>query len=353
MEKRQVLKQQALDAALARVRASGARMTLDLQDGRLVIFSDQHRGARNGADDFRNNERAYNAALAYYDALGSTLIVLGDVEELWEERPRDVIAAYRQSLALEAAFHRQGRYWRIWGNHDDEWQYPARVRQLLGPVYGAAPLPVSEGLVVAVTAGGGPPLGELFLIHGHQGDALSDRWAWFSRWAVRHLWRPFQRLTNFSLNTPATQWNLRHRLNIALYDWAAAQEGLVVIAGHAHEPVFKSQSHEAQIKARLEDLEQRLVDHPTPELTQTYAALKAELAWVRAQHRTTSPDEDGIDLDVPCYFNTGCCSYRDGDVTGLEIAGGKIRLVRWPNEAGDPLPHTLAEADLREVLAAC
>lgn len=65
---------------------------------------------------------------------------------------------------------------------------------------------------------------------------------------------------------------------MALYDWAAAQAGLVLIAGHAHEPVFKSQSHEAQIKARL---------------------------------------------------------------------------VRWPNEAGDPLPHTLAEAELRAVLAAC
>ena len=32
----------------------------------------------------------------------------------------------------------------------------------------------------------------------------------------------------------------------------------------------------------------------------------------------------------PCYFNTGCCSFPDGDVTGLEIADRQIRLVRWP-----------------------
>src|SRR5215207_9789731 len=53
-------------------------------DDRLVIFSDHHKGARDGADDFQRCERAYNAALAYYDHLGYDLIELGDVEEPWE-----------------------------------------------------------------------------------------------------------------------------------------------------------------------------------------------------------------------------------------------------------------------------
>ena len=31
----------------------------------------------------------------------------------------------------------------------------------------------------------------------------------------------------------------------------------------------------------------------------------------------------------PSYFNTGCCSFSDRSITGIEIAGGEIRLVRW------------------------
>jgi hypothetical protein len=52
----------------------------------------------------------------------------------------------------------------------------------------------------------------------------------------------------------------------------------------------------------------------------------------------------------PCYFNTGCCCFGDGDVTALEIADGEIRLVRWPDDEGRPRPRVLEHADLRAVL---
>ena len=118
----------AVHQRAVRERAEGLRVTLDVSGDRYVFLSDLHRGARNGADDFRRAERAFDAALAYYNRLGYTLVLIGDVEELWEERPAAVLKAYPRSYALEAPFHRAGRYLRIWGNHDDEWQYPARVR---------------------------------------------------------------------------------------------------------------------------------------------------------------------------------------------------------------------------------
>src|SRR5512145_1724684 len=74
----------AFHRALKQERAEGETV-LDSRSGKLVIFSDHHKGNRDGADDFRVCERAYNAALAYYDRLKYTLIVMGDVEELWEE----------------------------------------------------------------------------------------------------------------------------------------------------------------------------------------------------------------------------------------------------------------------------
>ena len=29
------------------------------------------------------------------------------------------------------------------------------------------------------------------------------------------------------------------------------------------------------------------------------------------------------------YFNSGCCCFDDGDITGIEIEAGMIRLIKW------------------------
>ena len=108
---------------------------LDLDAARLVIFSDHHKGARDGADDFRHCERAYHAALGYYLERGHRLIALGDVEELWENTPDEVLKAYPATLELEGEFHKEGRYERFWGNHDDEWRHPGSVAKRLDRFY--------------------------------------------------------------------------------------------------------------------------------------------------------------------------------------------------------------------------
>jgi hypothetical protein len=93
-------------------------------------------GGRNRADDFRWSERAYNAALAKYHTMGHHLVVLGDGDELWQERPGAIIEAYQHTLELEARFHQAGRFHRVWGNHDDAWSADFLVRHYLQPVYG-------------------------------------------------------------------------------------------------------------------------------------------------------------------------------------------------------------------------
>src|SRR5687768_2941777 len=95
------------------------RGRLDLQKTPLIVFSDHHRGTKDGADDFWRCEDAYNAALGYYLELGFTLILLGDVEELWEGKPKDVTRCYPQTTKLEKAFFDNGRLLRVFGNHDD------------------------------------------------------------------------------------------------------------------------------------------------------------------------------------------------------------------------------------------
>lgn len=342
----------ALDHALERARRQEP-VTLDLARDRCIIFSDHHRGARNRADDFRWSERAYNAALAKYFTMGHLLVVLGDAEELWQERAGVVIDAYRHTLELEARFHSAGRFLRVWGNHDDAWSSEILVRHYLEPVYGEPPLRVWECMRIRVVEGA-EELGTLFLVHGHQGTGTSDRWSRLARIPVRYVWRNVQRATGRGWSTPATDWLLRARHNIALYTWAARQPGLVLIAGHTHRPVFKSKSHADQVQEELEAAKRRLAAAPEDaKLLGVVGDLAAELEWVRSQENQRSGPEGVSEMEMPSYFNTGCCSFRNGHITGIEIAEGEIRLVRWPDDDNRPLAKILARAPLRAVLAAC
>jgi hypothetical protein len=31
----------------------------------------------------------------------------------------------------------------------------------------------------------------------------------------------------------------------------------------------------------------------------------------------------------PSYFNSGCCCFKDGNITGIEITEGGINLIKW------------------------
>jgi UDP-2,3-diacylglucosamine pyrophosphatase LpxH len=330
--------------------AAAEEITLEIDGLRLIVFSDHHKGARDGADDFRRCEPAYRAALGHYLEAGHRLFVLGDAEELWECSPKEVLAAYPEVLELEARFAAAGRYERFWGNHDDDWAGERRVKPLLKLLPG---LRVREGLRVRLVRGG-RPAGLLFFVHGHQGTAESDRFAWASRFVVRNVWRRLQRKFGFSATTPARSFELRARHDRAMFDWARSHSARpVLIAGHTHRPVFWRSRPDLpdhpsadELSRRLEELRAGGAD------ASALADVAAQLEHVRGWDRVRALEGRPVPVDPPCYFNTGCCSFPDGDVTGLEIADGRIRLVRWPDDAGAPKPKVLAEGMLDEVLEA-
>ena len=51
----------------------------------------------------------------------------------------------------------------------------------------------------------------------------------------------------------------------------------------------------------------------------------------------------------PVYFNTGCCCFADGDITGIEIAEGNIRLVKWEQDDQKSQRTVLQERNLTEL----
>ncbi|HNS03322.1 MAG TPA: metallophosphoesterase [Anaerolineae bacterium] len=303
----------------------------ELADLRLIVFSDLHKGQRDDADDFAACEPAYLAALDHYWREGFELFLLGDVEELWESRPSSVIDKYSGVLKLEqpfAAAASPSRYTRFVGNHDDLWYSPSQVQDYLARYL--AGQPVIESLRMTVHQQG-QPLGELFFLHGHQGTSDSDRFARVSAWAVRNLWRPLQRLFNVRSNTPSTNYELRGKHELAMYHFAASRPGLVLFAGHTHHPIWEG----LNFKQALEMMGVRGLE------------VQVDAAWVQEQvaEAVALPDKP-----KPSYFNSGCCAYRDGSITGIELSDGQVRLVRW---AGTPPARTeVFSASLQDVLAA-
>ena len=57
---------------------------------------------------------------------------------------------------------------------------------------------------------------------------------------------------------------------------------------------------------------------------------------------------DYLDMK-PSYFNSGCCCFVDGDITGIEIAGGCIALVKWTSKDQDPKRQVLENISLADL----
>jgi UDP-2,3-diacylglucosamine pyrophosphatase LpxH len=319
--------QENIDQGLNLAFQSAQERSLDLLSSRVVIFSDHHKGAGDDADDFKQCAETYRTALRHYDSNQFTLVILGDGEELWECRPDEVTSTYSDIFHLEKPFHTENRHLRIYGNHDDEWCYPEMVALHLEPFFEG--ITVHEAIKYQVFDAG-DYLGTLFLVHGHQGTTLGDRFGSISRFAVRYLWRPIQRLTNIKSTTPATDWELRSKHDNAMYSWAVKQRSVILVAGHTHKPNFPTRTqlnYYREIYVEVSRIPEAL---PREDMEK----IRTDLAFARAQEQ-------------PCYINSGCCSFSDGDITGIEIDSGQIRLVRWSTREGEPPRTALDSADLR------
>jgi len=340
-----------LSAALRRARrAPGHRgevpTPIDVAADRLVVLSDMHRGKRDRADDFRRCESAYARALAHYDQERYTLALLGDVEELWQNRVDAVIGAYEGVYAAESSFHADGRLIRFWGNHDEEWASPAAVRHELGPAHPGAPLDVRESLLLDVRLGD-RRLGLLFLIHGHQGTGMSDGLAFLARFTVRFVWKPIQHLTAVSRNTPSKNRKVRERHHRAMRRWAEGHENLLLIAGHTHRPVFASVAIVDELERRLgldmEEIRGRAEDQV---FWDEIVSDCTDRGWLGDEAPCGPPRDD--EAPAPNLFNSGCCCFHDGRITGVELADGQIRLVLWGGGMSEGR-RVLARADLEAV----
>jgi predicted phosphodiesterase len=273
---------------------------------KFIIFSDQHKGNGDNADDFCHSESNYIAALEYYNAQRFSFINLGDSEEVWKYKVEEVIQRNAKSFTTEAMFH-PGHYYKAFGNHDIIWKNKWDTERYLKQ-YFALPLPVYEGIILKTTIHNEPLT--IFCTHGHQGDKMSDNNA-FSTWIVAHIWAPIQRYLRINVNTPSKDDTLRNKHNKLMHEWSSHRKNLLLITGHTHQPVFASGKYSS---------------HPSNNMA------------------------GGSKINLkPSYFNTGCCCFNDGDITGIEIENGNIQLIKWykeDNTAKRKVLETISFTDL-------
>ncbi len=246
---------------------------------KFIFLSDCHRGDNSWADDLAHNQMLLWYALRRYLDDGFTYIEVGDGDELWENANFDDIReAHSHLFWLMGKFHERKKLFLIWGNHNNDWRNDDIVREKLYEYYDEREarikqlfdgIKVHEGLVLRHEDSGD----KIFVVHGHQGDLMSDRLWPMARFCVRHVWRHLQMYGVNDLTSPAKNFRKRKKVENEIMDWIKANNNQMVICGHTHRPVF--------------------------------------------------PVKRGLP-----YFNTGSCVHPRC-ITGIEIYKGKIELVKW------------------------
>ena len=267
----------ATSKRLTEVRAESKTVTID-ERSRIIIFSDCHRGDYGWIDEFAKNQNLFYYALSYYYNENFTYMELGDGDDLWKNRSfADIFEAHRMVFELMSRFYHEDRLYLFHGNHDIERSNPNYVKSTLysytdeitgqkRPLF--PDIKVLEGLVLKYEPNGQ----EIFLVHGHQGDLMSDLIWPVGRFFVRAVWKNLQL---FGLNDPtsaAKNFTVAKRVDKKLIRWSEENRQMI-IAAHTHRPRYPS-------------------------------------------------------LDQVPYFNTGSV-VSPYCITGIEIRHGQIAMIRW------------------------
>jgi predicted phosphodiesterase len=303
---------------------------------RFIVLSDQHKGGRDDMDIFALAEGNYLAALDYYHQHNFFYINLGDSEELWENLFVTIKKHNQATFDSEKRFISRKAFIKVFGNHDLYWDNDPLAAVGLKQIYGEA-IKISEGVILQTLIKNKTL--NILLTHGHQGDLQSDG-NWFSKWFVSDIWGPLQAFLKINPNTPANNDLLKTDHNRIMYDWSSKQDNTILITGHTHQPVFKSLTHLEKlykdIAVAKQAGNQQLADDLSKQIVNRQA--KGDVVPDFSAYR-------------PTYFNSGCCCFDDGDITGIEIAEGQIRLIKWEyNDQKKSERKILDECKLEELL---
>src|ERR1700744_1568779 len=125
----------------------GLVVSVDRKKDKFIILSDQHKGARDGADIFAKAEKNYLAALEYYNKEKFFYINIGDSEELWENLIVTIKRHNKKTFEKEKQFLKRKAFIKIFGNHDLYWDNDPLSAVNLLDIYGEA-VKIHEGVIL-------------------------------------------------------------------------------------------------------------------------------------------------------------------------------------------------------------
>jgi len=288
---------------------------------KYALFSDLHLGDGKRADNFVHNEKIMIFALNYYKKNGYSLIFLGDLEELWQFDLTRIQNRYDKKIYAIIRSFTDKKVYRVFGNHDIEWKRPS------DPIMNDEKM--THKITEAIKLGN-----DIFLLHGHQGDRICDKYAWFFNLIspVFKFGVPWLRKYFNYENRSATKSQIPKSREKLYYNWAKKKK-VILICGHTHNAIFASLSYYLWLKEQIKIKEKKLEEkrysmEKVEKLSKKIEKMKIELLDEekkgRNYYRMTAKREEPL----PCYFNTGCGLYKKG-ITNIEIEGDKIRLIKW------------------------
>jgi hypothetical protein len=114
----------------------------------------------------------------------------------------------------------------------------------------------------------------------------------------------------------------------------------LLITGHTHQPVFESLTHLERLYKTRELARKDNDLQVTDQLEKEVGKREKKFASVKVDYISMKPS----------YFNSGCCCFSDGDITGIEIADGCIRLIKWEMKNQQSKRIVLEEISLKELI---
>jgi UDP-2,3-diacylglucosamine pyrophosphatase LpxH len=302
------------------------KLPLNIND-KYALFSDLHLGDGGKVDNFVHNEETMEFALNYYKNKEYSVILLGDLEELWQFDFIKIKDRYDKSIYDLLRRFSNNKVHRIFGNHDKEWKRPP------DPILNDENVPnrTPEAIMLG---------DDIFLLHGHQGDQLCDRNVWLSSFVARCLkfGVPFAKAFGYE-NRSATKSQIPKSREKLYYNWAKDNK-VILICGHTHNAIFASRSYYWWLKEQIKqkELEKK-------RCLKEDKIKRKELSKVIKGYKKNLHNEEKMGRNfnriapkgkpLPCYFNTGCGLYRKG-ITNIEIEGDKIRLIKWQSDNSLP-----------------
>jgi predicted phosphodiesterase len=293
---------------------SSPRIPLD-GSSKIVIMSDFHMGDGSSNDDLRLNGELLAAVLErHYLERGSTLVLNGDIEDLQKFPLAKIRSAWRALFGLFDRFAREGRLYKIVGNHDDALLEAARY-----------PYPLYPGLRLAW---GGRTL---YAYHGHQASGFLVKHNELSGAFIRYVLHTLG-IRNRSTSEDSLR---RYRVERRIYSFSR-EAGLVSIIGHTHRALFESLSKYDRLRFEIErlcDEYSRADEARRAAIAETVGLYKEEFLGLDRKERRQGRSRSlyGTGLLLPCLFNSGCAVGRKG-LTAIEIEGGRIALAYWFEE---------------------